>query len=108
MPSDRQRGRFIVDHLAWLHRAIDEGCDVRGYLHWSLLDNFEWAYGFGPRFGLVEVDYETFERTHPALGAAVRSRSRARNAIAAGSGRGAARTRTARAASRRRGREATC
>jgi beta-glucosidase len=60
--TDAQRGRFIIDHLAWLHRAIEEGADVRGYLHWSLLDNFEWAFGYGPRFGLVEVDYETFER----------------------------------------------
>lgn len=61
--ADRQRGRFIIDHLAWLHRAIAEGADVRGYLHWALIDNFEWAHGFGPRFGLVEVDYGTFERT---------------------------------------------
>lgn len=60
--ADVQRSRFLLDHLAWLHKAIAEGADVRGYLHWSLLDNFEWAYGFGPRFGLVEVDYETFER----------------------------------------------
>ena len=60
--KDSQRARFIIDHLAWLHRAIEDGIDVRGYLHWSLLDNFEWAFGYGPRFGLVEVDYETFER----------------------------------------------
>ena len=61
--SDSQRARFLLDHLAWLHRAIEEGADVRGYLHWSMLDNFEWAAGFGPRFGLAEVDYTTFERT---------------------------------------------
>ena len=36
---------------------------MHGYLHWSLLDNFEWAHGFHPRFGLIEVDYTTFERT---------------------------------------------
>ena len=39
-----------------------EGADVRGYFHWSLLDNFEWANGFWPRFGLVAVDYKTLER----------------------------------------------
>lgn len=61
--TDAQRGRFILDHLAWLHRAIEQGADVRGYLHWSLLDNFEWAFGYPPRFGLVEVDYDTFART---------------------------------------------
>lgn len=60
--ADAQRPRFILDHLAWLHRAIEEGCDVRGYLHWSLIDNFEWAHGFGPRFGLAEVDYDTLQR----------------------------------------------
>ncbi|HSK47328.1 MAG TPA: family 1 glycosylhydrolase [Coriobacteriia bacterium] len=60
--SDSQRSRFIIDHLSWLHRAVDEGYDVRGYLHWSLLDNFEWAYGFEPRFGLVKVDYSTHAR----------------------------------------------
>lgn len=60
--EDRQRGRFILDHLSWVHRAISEGADVRGYLHWSLIDNFEWAFGYKPRFGLCEVDYTTFER----------------------------------------------
>lgn len=61
--SDSQRARFLVDHLRWLGRAVAEGADVRGYLHWSMLDNFEWAEGFGPRFGLAEVDYETMART---------------------------------------------
>jgi beta-glucosidase len=61
--KDAQRARFILDHLGWLERAIAEGADVRGYLHWSMLDNYEWAFGFGPRFGLCEVDYATFERT---------------------------------------------
>jgi beta-glucosidase len=68
--SDSQRERFLLDHLAWLHRAIEEGADVRGYLHWSMLDNFEWAAGYGPRFGLAEVDYATLERTlRPSAGA---------------------------------------
>lgn len=60
--EDRQRGRFLLDHLAWLHRAITRGADVRGYIHWSLIDNYEWALGFEPRFGLAEVDRETQRR----------------------------------------------
>lgn len=59
---DVERGAFLVDHLRELQRAIDDGVDVRGYYHWSLLDNFEWAEGYEPRFGLVEMDYETGER----------------------------------------------
>ncbi len=54
--KDVKREKFIKDHLFYLHKAIKEGVDVRGYLHWSLLDNFEWAEGFAPRFGLVEID----------------------------------------------------
>ncbi len=50
-------------HLAAAHAAIDEGVDLRGYLAWSLLDNFEWAYGYGKRFGIVRVDYDTQLRT---------------------------------------------
>lgn len=61
--ADAQRGRFLLDHLAWMHRAIGEGVPVLGYLHWSIMDNFEWAHGFGPRFGLAEMDYETMART---------------------------------------------
>ncbi len=61
--QDMRREEFIVAHLAWLHRAIEEGCDVRGYLHWALTDNFEWREGFAPRFGLAAVDYDTLERT---------------------------------------------
>jgi beta-glucosidase len=60
--DDDQRADYIADHLVAVRRALQEGADVRGYFHWSLLDNFEWARGFGPRFGLVEVDYSTMER----------------------------------------------
>ena len=59
---DKYRADFIRDHIFWINRAIKEGTDVRGYFHWSLLDNFEWHEGFWPRFGLVEVDYKTMER----------------------------------------------
>ena len=55
--DDSMRAKFIKDHLHWIHKAIQEGVDVRGYFYWSLLDNFEWDKGFWPRFGLVEVDY---------------------------------------------------
>ena len=60
--TDKKRIKFIKDHLYWVWKAIQNGIDVRGYIYWSLLDNFEWSKGFGPRFGLVEVDYKTFER----------------------------------------------
>lgn len=60
--KDEKRADFIRGHLRWIHKAIQEGVDVRGYLYWSLLDNFEWDKGFWPRFGLVEVDYKTMER----------------------------------------------
>ena len=61
--ADRLRPRFLLDHLAVLAEEIAAGVDVRGYFHWSLLDNFEWVKGFWPRFGLFSVDYETLERT---------------------------------------------
>ncbi len=61
--DDSRRAPFIVDHLAWLHRAMREGVDVRGYFHWALTDNFEWLEGFEPRFGLVAVDYTDLSRT---------------------------------------------
>lgn len=62
--EDRIRWPFIKAHLRHLRRAMDAGADVRGYLHWSLTDNFEWAKGFGMRFGLVAIDYEHgLERT---------------------------------------------
>ena len=61
--DDTQRCRYILRHLYQLHRAIKDGLDVRGYMYWSLIDNFEWAEGFAKRFGLIEVNYDTMERT---------------------------------------------
>jgi beta-glucosidase len=61
--DDDQRPQFLLRHIDAMLRAMEEGIDVRGYLHWSLMDNFEWAEGFWPRFGLVAVDYDTQERT---------------------------------------------
>lgn len=61
--TDEKREAFIHDHLKWVHKAIEEGADVRGYFYWSLLDNFEWDKGFWPRFGLIAIDYTTQERT---------------------------------------------
>ena len=60
--EDQYRKEFIKNHLRWVHKGIEEGVDVRGYLHWSLMDNFEWADGYNPRFGLLEVDYDSLER----------------------------------------------
>lgn len=54
--DDGERVDYLRTHLAALARAIAEGIDVRGYLHWSAFDNFEWAEGFGPKFGLISVD----------------------------------------------------
>jgi len=60
--EDKKREIFIKDHLEWASRAMKDGVRLRGYFHWSLLDNFEWDKGFAPRFGLVEVDYKTMKR----------------------------------------------
>jgi beta-glucosidase/6-phospho-beta-glucosidase/beta-galactosidase len=55
-------GEYLVSHLKQMERAIAAGVDIRGYLWWSLLDNFEWDKGYKPCFGLIEVDYKTQER----------------------------------------------
>jgi beta-glucosidase len=57
-----RRPRFLYDHWRQLLQAKAGGADVRGYLYWSLMDNFEWLEGWGPRFGLYSVDFETLER----------------------------------------------
>jgi beta-glucosidase len=61
--DDEQRIDYVRQALAGVLDVIDEGIDVRGYTYWSLLDNFEWALGYKPRFGIVQVDRETFVRT---------------------------------------------
>ena len=61
--DDDQRIRYLDGALDGLRRVIDDGIDVRGYFQWSLLDNFEWTLGYGPKFGIVSVDRTTFERT---------------------------------------------
>ncbi len=57
--DDDQRPRYLLTHLAQVQRAIAEGVDVRGYYHWSLTDNFEWAEGWALRFGLIALDEQT-------------------------------------------------
>jgi beta-glucosidase len=61
--NDDQRPRFLLTYLAQVQRAIEEGVDVRGYYHWTFADNFEWAEGWGLRFGLVALDERTQTRT---------------------------------------------
>lgn len=60
---DPRRIEYLRRHIAALHEAMDEGADVRGYMVWAPLDNFEWARGYDKRFGLCYVDYETQKRT---------------------------------------------
>lgn len=63
--DDRFRIVYLALHLSALHEAMERGVDVRGYFHWSLMDNYEWT-SFIPRFGLVAVDFQTFKRTPKA------------------------------------------
>ncbi|WEO77421.1 GH1 family beta-glucosidase [Cryobacterium sp. SO2] len=60
---DEERVDYLRRHFTAAHRAIQNGVDLRAYFVWSLMDNFEWAYGFSKRFGIVRVDYATQERT---------------------------------------------
>ena len=60
--DDSRREKFIVEHLKYVHKAIAEGIEVKGYFYWSLIDNFEWARGFIPKFGLYSFDPKTFNR----------------------------------------------
>jgi len=61
--NDEVRWEFIEVHLRAIHRAMQDGVKMGGYLYWSLLDNFEWAEGYTPRFGLIDMDYATQKRT---------------------------------------------
>jgi beta-glucosidase len=61
--DDVQRMSYLQRHFAACSRAMQNGVDVRGYFIWSLMDNFEWAFGYDRRFGIVHVDYATQQRT---------------------------------------------
>ena len=61
--DDERRKRYLADVLENVRLAIEDGVDVRGYFHWTNLDNFEWARGYGVKFGLIDVDRKTLERT---------------------------------------------
>jgi len=61
--DDNLRWDFIREHLKHIHLAMNEGVKLLGYIYWSLIDNYEWDKGFSPRFGLIEVDYNTYKRT---------------------------------------------
>ena len=78
--EDKQRPYVLTTHLPEVWRAIQDGVDVRGYYHWTLVDNFEWAEGWNLRFGLIELDPETGERT-PRTSAAIYSRIAQANGV---------------------------
>lgn len=78
--DDAVRARFIPAALAELKKAMDEGVPVKGYLHWSLLDNFEWIFAYKNKYGLVAVDRKTFART-PKPSAAVLGSIARRNSL---------------------------
>ena len=78
--DDDVRPRFLATHLAETARAIADGADVRGFYHWTLVDNFEWAAAWSLRFGLFELDPETGIRT-PRTSAAVYSRMARANGV---------------------------
>ena len=62
-PDDNLRWEYLYAHLKNIYSAMEKGVRVAGYLYWSLMDNFEWDKGFGPRFGLIDIDYNTYKRT---------------------------------------------
>lgn len=78
--DDGTRAWLIPEALGHLHDAIGDGVPVLGYCHWSLLDNFEWIFGHGPKFGLVSVDRQTFKRT-PKMSSVIYERIVRANAL---------------------------
>lgn len=62
-PDDNLRWEYLQNHLKNIHLAMEKGVSVTGYFYWSLMDNFEWDKGFGPKFGLIDIDYNTYKRT---------------------------------------------
>jgi beta-glucosidase len=61
--QDPRRQAYLREHFIQVHKAMQDGVDMRGYFVWSLMDNFEWGHGFTKRFGLIRVDYDTLKRT---------------------------------------------
>ena len=80
MIYDSDRIMFLRSYLTQLQRATSEGVPVRGYFHWSSMDNFEWSDGYDTRFGLIHVDYTTLKRT-PKLSASFYREVVARNEV---------------------------
>ena len=70
---DPARIQFVSDHIKATKLAIDQGVNVQGFFYWSLLDNYEWAFGYEKRFGMVHVDIETLKRTPKASYHALKS-----------------------------------
>ncbi len=61
--KDEKRPRFILDHLVWTHRMIQDGIPIKGFTYWSLTDNWEWSEGYRPKFGLYRIDRNTMDRS---------------------------------------------
>ena len=70
---DPARTQFVSDHFLAAKRAIADGANVQGFFYWSLLDNYEWAFGYEKRFGMIHVDFETLQRTPKASYHALKS-----------------------------------
>ena len=70
---DPVRTKFVSDHILAAKQAITDGANVKGFFYWSLLDNYEWAFGYEKRFGMIHVDFETLKRTPKASYHALKS-----------------------------------